>query len=812
MTLICLSLSWIAGIIIGLNFDLPAVLILTGLIPLPFLFFKRYRKQVILSGLCIAAFFGGSVCAQACLPEDDSGYIKFFNDRGTVTVTGMVSNAPDVRDSNTRLVVKASKIKLEEEWTEIEGNVLVFVSNYPAYSYGDVIQITGELKTPPVFEDFDYADYLSHENIYSTMLYPQIEVTDSGGGVLPLKWIYSLRSELSLALAKVLPEPQASLAQGMLLGIRSNIPDDLQQAFSATGTTHILAISGLNIGIVAGIMLSIGLWLFGRRHYLYIWLALGIIWIYAIITGMEAPVLRSAVMASIFLTAELLGRQRNAITALTFSAAVMVACDPQVICTASFQMSFMAMFGLIFILPPLQTLGKSFISRIPAKFPVIPTITGFIYDSLAVTLAALLGVMPLVAYYFGIVSIVSPLATLFALPVLTGIIITGMLTAIAGLFLLPLSQFFGWLLWLLLSYMILVVEGFAGLSISYVDIGSLDVIFLWIYYIALAITIWAVHRSKYLKRLENEDSRDRQANAVKTAKTEKKNFLMRRPVKIIISLAAVISILGFTALNSAPDDNLHVAFLDAGQGDAILVQKGTAQVLIDGGPGGQALSLALSEKMPFWDKTIELVVLTHPHEDHLTGLVEVLKRYKVEQVLTTETESDLPVYKEWLALIEQQNIPVLLAQAGQQMNIDGAIIDVLNPQKTYFKGTESDADNNSIVLNLAFGDISFLLTGDLRKEGEMELITGRLIQQATVLKVGHHGSASSTSPEFLNVARPQAAVISVGADNNYGHPDSEVIERLTEMAGEVNIYRTDRNGSIEFITDGEKLWAIAKHW
>jgi competence protein ComEC len=303
----------------------------------------------------------------------------------------MISADPDVRDGNTRLFVKAAHIEIDEEQSEVEGNVLIFVSRYPAYSYGDVIRITGELITPPVFEDFDYAAYLSHENIYSTILYPQIELTDSGQGYAPLEWIYSLRSQLSQSLARVLPEPQAALAQGMLLGIRSNIPDDLKQAFSVTGTAHLLAISGLHTGIVAGIMLSIGLLLFGRRHYLYIWLALGVIWIYAVLTGLQAPVVRSAIMASIFLAAELTGRQRNAITALVFAAAIMTACDPQVIYTASFQMSFMAMCGLIFVLPPLQNLGKSLIERLPGKFPQLSATVKLSCDSLAVTLAALAG-------------------------------------------------------------------------------------------------------------------------------------------------------------------------------------------------------------------------------------------------------------------------------------------------------------------------------------------------------------------------------------------------------------------------------------
>jgi competence protein ComEC len=220
----------------------------------------------------------------------------------------------------------------------------------------------------------------------------------------------------------------------------------------------------------------------------------------------------------------------------------------------------------------------------------------------------------------------------------------------------------------------------------------------------------------------------------------------------------------------------------------------------------------LSEKMPFWDRTIELVVLTHPHDDHITGLVEVLKRYEVGQILNTESESYLPVYDEWLALIDEKSIPITLAQAGQQINIDNVIIDVLNPQREYFEDTVADIDNNGIVLNVAFGEINFLLTADIGKYAELELIKERLIPRATVLKVGHHGSKSSTSVEFLNVCRPQIAVISVGADNDYGHPDEEVNERLVEMAGEQNIYRTDKNGTIEFISDGMRLWLITEHW
>ena len=521
---------------------------------------------------------------------------------------------------------------------------------------------------------------------------------------------------------------------------------------------------------------------------------------------------RSAVMASIFLAAELTGRQRNGITALVFAAAIMTACDPQVIYTASFQMSFMAMCGLIFILPPLQNAGKRLTDRIPESFPSMARTAKFTCDSLAVTLSALAGVLPLTAYYFGIVSIVSAPATLLVLPVLAGIIILGSLTAAAGLFFFPLAQVFGWLLWLILSYMLMVVEGFAGLSIAYIETGSFSATYLWIYYVALAILIWAVSRYKLLKRIEDDDNTA--SNSLKSGGTrdKKQSFFLRRPFKIIAVLIVITGILVYSAINSAPDDNLHVSFLDVGQGDAILIQKGNTQVLVDGGPGGQSLNLALSGKMPFLDRTIELVVLTHPHDDHLTGLVEVLERYEVQHVLTTESESSLPLYAEWQRLIDEKNISYTLARRGQQIDIDGVIIDILNPQTTYFDETGTDTDNNSIVLNISYGEIGFLLTGDIGQYAELELIKERLIPQTTVLKVGHHGSDSSTSLEFLNVCRPQIAVISVGEDNEYGHPDVEVIERLIETAGETNLYRTDINGTLEYITDGSRLWLKVNHW
>ena len=275
---------------------------------------------------------------------------------------------------------------------------------------------------------------------------------------------------------------------------------------------------------------------------------------------------------------------------------------------------------------------------------------------------------------------------------------------------------------------------------------------------------------------------------------------------VVLSLVATAIMVWLFAVTTQ-DNNLHVSFLDVGQGDAILIQKGNQQVLIDGGPSPQAIGLGLGEKIPFWDRTIELVVLTHPSADHVTGLVEVLNRYNVKQVLYPDLAYASGIYDEWLRLVQEKGTKCTLAQAGQQIDLGGGVaLEVLNPPRPLLTDTESDIDNNGIVLRLSMNEISFLLTADTMWETELELIHNRANLNSTVLKVGHHGSDTSTTPQFLAVVNPRIAVISVGADNEYGHPTDEVMTKLREKIGVENIYRTDEDGTIEFITDGERIW------
>jgi competence protein ComEC len=802
--LIYLSCVWIAGIWLGYWLNLPLLLCLAGLVPLPLLFFiRRHRKPIILASAGIIVLIAAAVYSYSSLYSIDESRIHFYNDRGTAEIKGMVAGDPDIRDKNTRLTLSAEAIRLNSGWREVRGIVLVFVPRYPAYSYGDVLRVTGELKTPPRLGDFDYRGYLAHQGIYATMLYPEIEVLDAGQGFKPLAWIYSLRGRLAQTLAEALPEPQASLAQGIVLGIRGNIPEDLNSDFTRSGTAHLLAISGFNLSIMAGVLLSIGLWLFGRRHYLYVWLALSAIWLYTVITGMNPPVVRGAVMASLFLLAEALGRQRSGMVALTFAAAVMVGISPCILGDASFQLSFLAMAGLIFIYPILREPGRRIAAARLGDEGTLASIANVTIDTFSACLGAVIAVWPLVAYYFGIFSLVGPLATFLATPALTVIIVTGTLTGILGLASLMAAQVLGWLAWTFLSYMILVASGLAAPSLSSIEVGSISPSFIVGYYVVLAAAIWSHNRWKRLRNLMSG------AAGVMKAGISLPSGILRNVKLIIVPLLLLAVLVSYTAA-TMPDDELHVSFLDVGEGDAIFIQKGNQQVLIDGGPGPQAIDLGLSRGMPFWDRTIDLLVLTHPHSDHLAGLVEVLRRYRVGQVLYPSLDCSSPLFGEWLRLIEEKGIKSTIACAGQQIDMgNDVVMKVLNPPANPVSGSESDLDNNGVVLYLRDGKISFLLAADIMRDTEWELIRERADLSATVLKVAHHGSRTSTTPEFLAVVNPRVAVISCGAENKSGHPHEEVVCRLGEKAGGENIYRTDEQGTIEFTTDGERLWVEA---
>jgi len=804
MWLLYVSCAWVAGIFLGSKLSLPWLALFLGLIPfvlIPFL--RGRRKTLIVAGLCFLALLGGGLRFPSSLPPADEHSLCFYNDTGIAEIQGMVAEEPDIQDRYCLLTLSSSEITVNGERKEVSGIALIRVPRYPTYRYGDVLEVRGELETPPQFEDFDYKSYLERQGIYSVIYYPVVELLDRGQGFKPLQWIYSLRERLSASLARALPEPQGSLAQAILLGLRGNIPDSLYEAFSRTGTAHLLAISGLHMSIIIALFLSLGILLFGRRRSLYIWLTLALIWLYALLAGMHPPIIRAAIMGSLFLIAEYLGRQRSAIIALAFAAAVMVGIQPHLLWSVSFQLSFLAMAGLVLLFPYFQAWGRKGVAAIFRNREALVTTGSMITDVFAASLAAIVAVGPLIAYNFGIVSLVALPATFFSLPALPFIIVTAALVAFVGLFALFAAQILGWLAWLFLSYLVLVVQGFDALPHSSLEVASISTWHIWGYYVILAGVIAFLN---YRTQLADFSSR-------LTSQIRKIAEVIPKPrlvfsLKWLVLPLLVVAILVWSVALTMPDGKLHVSFLDVGQGDAIMIQTPNGQnILIDGGPDPQRINLELGEKLPFWDRTIDLVVCTQPQADHVTGLVDVLQRYKVKQVLEPGVSYNSSIYQVWCNLVEEKQIKRNTAQAGQRIDLGNGIeMEVLNPPATLYEGTSHDVDNNGVVLRLSWGKVSFLFTADIREEVEFELIGQRANLKSTVLKVAHHGSKTSTTSQLLAAVDPEVAVISVGADNTFGHPSPEVVERLIDRLGEDNVYRTDEDGTIEFITDGEKLW------
>jgi competence protein ComEC len=249
---------------------------------------------------------------------------------------------------------------------------------------------------------------------------------------------------------------------------------------------------------------------------------------------------------------------------------------------------------------------------------------------------------------------------------------------------------------------------------------------------------------------------------------------------------------------------LEVNFFNVGQGDAIFIETPTRhQILIDGGPSSKIIE-KLAREIPFWDRSIDLIILSHPEKDHITGLLEVLKRYKVENILWTGIVREIPEYQEWLSLTGKEKANIKIARAGQKISCQNCQwkIEIFYPFESLEGEELEDSNNTSIVSKLIFGNSSFLFTGDILKDVEDGLIFSRENLKSEVLKIAHHGSKTSTGENFLKNVLPKLAIISVG-ENKYGHPNKEVLEILEKYG--IRILRTDREGDIKIISNGEKM-------
>ncbi|MBI2304155.1 MAG: DNA internalization-related competence protein ComEC/Rec2 [Chloroflexi bacterium] len=783
MTLFYLSAAWVLGLFLASlgSFSLPALAALA--VPALAAATMSLRwPRLLLASVCLLVLLLGMTRLSLARPVPSPNQISFYNDGPAVEMRGLVASYPETRENTQRLLLDVEEVLEPDGPKRVSGKALITLRLFPTYEYGDRLRMVGRLETPPIHPEFDYREYLARQGVASILRYPQVSVLESGQGFKPLQGLYWLRRRMAEAIAAALPEPQASLAQGMFLGLRRDMPPQLNRAFARTGTTHVVAISGLNLSLVAGLLSSVFLPALGRRRALPV--VLGAIILYAFLTGLAPSVMRAALMVGMVMVAAYFGRPVHLPTSLAFAAAFLSAGDPFILWDVGFQLSFLATAGLVYLAPPLTQWSQ----RLSAlKTPPI----SIVVETTAVSIASYIATLPLIPFYFSRLSLVGVPATLLTLWTTPFIIVTSFVVAVAGLFSAPLGQISGWAAWLPLSYLTSVVQLWAGFPGAAIDLPVSQAA-VWGYFGALTTGLVAMSQGRRILSWYSK---------APTA------LLRWRPgfLDLGVVFAAIIALATWYSLLTYSPAPVRVTFLDVGQGDAILIQTQNYHILVDGGPNPSTLMRELSQYVPLARRRFDLVVLTHPEADHITGLIEVVRRYSVAKVLDNGQVSSNPEYVQWSQLLKDKKIPRYSAQAGEIITLEkGVVLSILHPHQVLLQGTSSDSNNNSLVAKLAAGQVSFLLTADIQEEGERLLLNDDI--RSTVLKVAHHGSQTSTSAAFLRQVSPQVAVISVGEDNPFGHPHPDILARLKGME---RLFRTDEDGTIRLTTDGSRLWAKA---
>lgn len=442
-----------------------------------FLFFGWPKKIFVIAGLAGIFLFLGMLRFEAGTPPRGENQISFYNGQEE-TFVGVVAAEPDTRDNGVKLKVKSEKFKVGDGWYEVHGNVLVNAKLYPVFHYGDELEVQCLLREPEPIQEFAYDKYLAKENIYSLCYWPDIKLLKTGRGNKIMAGILFVKEKLVATVNRILPEPQAAFLGGLLYGAKRGIPEGLMEKFNATGTTHIVAISGYNITILAVLLLQItkGIGLGRKKSF---WIALFGILFFVILTGAAASVVRAALMGFLVLLATQVGRISKITNALLFAAAAMLVFNPKILAfDVGFQLSFAATVGLVFLSPIFE---KYFI-KLPSIFGVKETFT--------TTLSAIVLTLPLILYNFGRISFVAPLANILILPVIPLAMAVGSLAVLGGIIYFGLGQVTAWFAWLVLSYIIKAVEFLAAISWASGEAGKIHWIFLLIFYLLIGWFIW----------------------------------------------------------------------------------------------------------------------------------------------------------------------------------------------------------------------------------------------------------------------------------------------------------------------------------
>lgn len=577
--------------------------------------------------------------------------------------------------------------------------------------------------------------------------------------------IVSIRESISSQIKNLLPEKEATFLLGLLVGDKAvNIDRKMQDDFRKVGLSHVLVVSGMHISMLVGIITAL-LCAIRINRPAQLAIICGCLAFFTLLCGASASILRAVFMAGIVLIAGNFKREVNFIEALSFSAFILLLISPANLFNVGFQLSLAATLGVGGLAP---YLNQHINLRAPAEIKQLMT----------VSIAPYVLTLPIILYTFNQVSIVAVTVNMLVLPWVNLIVIGGLLTLFAAFIFKPAALLAALLLRGLIGILLYLVESAAALPFSTFNIGQIPLAIVFLAYLSIAYISLNINNKRALT-----------------------NFTF-----VILPIVAVFALSGMTF--SAPK-LLEVCFIDVGQGDSIFIHAGGKyNILVDGGEEWAGERRVLPYLRSKGVNSLDMLVVTHPHDDHLAGVLPILHNIKVKQIVDNGDVYDSFYYKRFIASIQENQIKYSRVCRGNTIQLGSTTtLSVLSPPGQLFCGTESDINNNSLVIKLDCGQFSLLLTGDMEREGEEDLLASGIKLGCDVIKAGHHGSSNASSGELLDEVKPNVCIISVGKKNRFRHPHKAALGRYKSRG--IKVLRTDKHGHITITSDGKSYWIDA---
>lgn len=719
---------------------------------------KKAGILFLLSSLFIGSFWYALNHYPAHLHQELSGQ--------TVAGEGIIISYPREGEYDYSFIIKATELRSGDK--EIQSlkklQLKVKHGNSMQLLPGTVIDFRGEAETPLGARNpggFDYRNYLANKGIFFQINCNQdsIRIVEKGGGLRGQ--IAQGREKIRNRIEEILPERESGLLLGFLFGDTSGIPEEDWDIYQRAGVLHLFAVSGLHVVFMLGTAYFL-LSLFTERPVIKIICGVIVLVLYYFLIGWQVSFVRAAIMVFLGMLALLTGRRKDIYTSLALAIGTILIINPGELFQMGFQMSFAATAGIVYLTPFLERLGFG--------------------KALSTAVAAHVATLPLIAYYFNLISLVAPLLNVFAVILSSLIASVGLIGALFSCILPFLAEPFfmtaGFLLYILSEIVIRVASyNCAALIVSSPSLNCLIFI-----YFAILFLPQLPRAFPYLR------------------------FLVYR-YKLITGAAIIVILL----INFWPQAaKMEVIFLDVGQGDSIFIRtpQGITVLVDGGGTPGSDYSIGKSVIKPFLFKKglekVDIMMMTHNHLDHSEGLVELLPLLKLGCFMAPPFEGSNDIENEILKLCQKNNIPVKELIAGEKVWLDKeSCLEVLHPD---INGKDK-GNNRSLVLRIAYKNTTWLLTGDVENKAIDEILARRGNVDSDILKLPHHGSISSYNPKFYEAVSPDAVVVSVGY-NLFNQPHPDVMQYFQEHG--IVSYSTKENGAVLTESDGEKIkiWTI----